>query len=215
MRSIVKHVVALVSTVVGLGAVFGLLYWMNELGRPPQKDPPTEAVEMVVEPQREQKPRERRQERPKPQRVATPQRHAPAPNLTTSLSGLSFGLPAFENQALLGTEELLGQAAEASKLVMTEDTLDTPPKPRSRVSPDYPAPARQRGIEGYVVLKVKVGPRGDVETVKVIEAEPRGVFEDASVQAVREWTFEPGVYKGQPVTADVSLRIPFRLTRST
>ncbi|MEM9494197.1 MAG: energy transducer TonB, partial [Myxococcota bacterium] len=146
-----------------------------------------------------------------PKRAAKPVRTAPTPNVMTSLSGLSFDLPQFENTQFTNTDQLLGAAGANKKLVMTEETVDALPKPRNRITPEYPAKARQRGVQGHVLLKIKVSERGDVERVKVVDAEPPGVFDMVAVAAIRQWTFDPATYKGEPVAISVQQRIPFRL----
>ncbi|NWG47473.1 MAG: energy transducer TonB [Alphaproteobacteria bacterium] len=57
--------------------------------------------------------------------------------------------------------------------------------------PVYPRGAERRGIEGYVVVKFTVTPEGQVADINVVESSPEGVFDEAAVQAVEKWTFEP------------------------
>ena len=127
------------------------------------------------------------------------------------MSGLSFDLPQFQSDDLLGADKLFSGADGDKRLVMTSDSVDSLPKPRQRRSPEYPSKARERGIEGHVVLKIKVNERGDVEHVRVVESEPMGVFDMVAVNAINDWQFDPATYKGQPVAVSVSQRIPFRL----
>jgi periplasmic protein TonB len=65
--------------------------------------------------------------------------------------------------------------------------------PTSRVPPDYPTRAQRRGIEGHVELEfvVRADGRVDASTIRVTDARPRNVFEDAARQAVARWRFEP------------------------
>ena len=65
-------------------------------------------------------------------------------------------------------------------------------EPLSRVPPSYPRRAQRRGLEGYVELEFMVRPDGSVErsSIRVLEARPRRVFEEAAEQAVGEWRFE-------------------------
>lgn len=211
MNPMLRRIAAVFSMVFGCAGVAGLVYYMNELNQPPKPPPAKVSKDFKVEKQPHKKQRQRTEPRPKPQRATQVARHAPPPSITTSLSGLSFDLPQFENNDVLRTDELLGGAGANDKLVMTEDTVDSLPRPRSRPAPEYPAKARQRGIQGHVLLKLKVSERGEVEQVSVVEAEPAGVFESVAVAAVRQWTFEPARYKGEPVALTVSQRIPFRL----
>lgn len=65
-------------------------------------------------------------------------------------------------------------------------------EPLSRVPPSYPRRAQRRGLEGYVELEFLIRPDGRVEggSIRVIEARPRQVFEEAAEQAVGQWRFE-------------------------
>jgi protein TonB len=210
MNPYLRRAAGIVATLVGVGGIAALIYSMNELAKPPRRDETRAAKEFQVDKAPEKKKPRPSEPRPKPRQAARELRRAPLPNVTTTLSGLSFDLPQFQIHELAGAEELLGGDA-GRKLVMTAETVDTKPVPRSQVAPPYPPRARERGIEGQVTLKLKVSDGGDVEDVKVIEADPPGIFEEVTLAAVRQWKFDPARYKGQPVAISVSQRIPFRL----
>lgn len=133
----------------------------------------------------------------------------PAALLTAGLSGLDVGLPGFDASALDGSaDELLGEDRD---VVMTEDTVDQPPRPLRQVAPAYPAAARARNLEGSVTLALLVDEEGRVGDVQVLASEPPGVFDQAALAAVRTWTFEPALYQGEPVRLRLQLVMPFRL----
>jgi protein TonB len=201
---------ALTAMVAGTAAVSLLTFWMNEASQPPQREAARQAADFKVEKQPKKKQQPRQKPKPKPRQAMRSAQRAPAPNVTTQLSGLSFDLPQFATADVLGTDKLLSSAGD-KKLTMTEDAVDSLPEPRSRKAPEYPPRARERGIQGHVLLKIKVSELGEVEQVRVVEAQPIGVFEDVAVNAVRQWTFQPATYKGSPVPVSVSQKIPFRL----
>jgi protein TonB len=89
---------------------------------------------------------------------------------------------------------------------------DDPPKPKKATFPEYPTMAKQAEMEGEVVLKVWVNERGRVTRVEVISSDSP-VFNDAAVEAVRQWEFEPAMMSGNPVAAPVLQRIVFKLNR--
>ena len=94
---------------------------------------------------------------------------------------------------------------------MTEDTVDVPPNARYRAPMDYPSNARKKSIEGFVVLNMLVGTEGQVEQVKVLEAEPQGVFDQVAMNSAEEWQFEAASYQGKKVKVWVRQRIAFNL----
>ena len=50
------------------------------------------------------------------------------------------------------------------------------------ISPIYPESALKQCIEGYVVLSFSVSDLGVVQNVKVVQAKPTGVFEEAAIK---------------------------------
>ena len=62
---------------------------------------------------------------------------------------------------------------------------------------------------GHVVVNLLIGIDGNVKAIKVLEADPPGVFEKAVIQAVRFWRFEPAVYDSQPVEMWATLPVRF------
>jgi protein TonB len=211
MRSWYRRLGALLGMVAGTVAVAMLTLWMNEAAEPPPQEAGKSMAEFKVDKPPEKKQQPRQQPRPKPRQAMRAAQRAPAPNITTQLSGLSFDLPQFQSSDVLGTDKLLSGADGSKKLTMTEDAVDSLPEPRSRRAPEYPSKARERGIQGHVMLRLKISDSGDVEQVKVVDAQPVGVFEDVAVAAVRQWTFQPATYRGAPVAVSVSQKIPFRL----
>lgn len=144
---------------------------------------------------------------PPPQRRQPPT--PPAVALNTNLSGIDFGLPAFSGDELGSLQDqLLG---DTSDVVMTNDLVDSPPRPIQQSAMEYPARARTQGLEGYVVLSLLISASGEIEKVQVLEATPAGVFEDAALAGIRDWRFEPAQYQGRSVKVWARQRIRFDL----
>lgn len=77
---------------------------------------------------------------------------------------------------------------------------------------DYPRRALRRNVEGYVVVSFTVTKTGDVADIKVVEAEPKGYFEDSVMEAVEKYKFQPRIVNGNPVDATgVSRKVIFKL----
>jgi len=60
---------------------------------------------------------------------------------------------------------------------------------RRYVEPDYPRSAAARGLAGWVEVGFTVEPSGRTRDVRVLGAEPPGVFNEAALTAVRRWRF--------------------------
>ncbi|HXQ32098.1 MAG TPA: TonB family protein [Steroidobacteraceae bacterium] len=73
------------------------------------------------------------------------------------------------------------------------------------VPPAYPLEARLRGTEGWVDVHFTVSPQGVTDNVRVTNASPRGVFDQAALDAVSRWRYAP-----RPSAAEVDERVRFR-----
>jgi TonB family protein len=79
------------------------------------------------------------------------------------------------------------------------------------VSPEYPAKAQRRQVEGYVDLHFTANEAGEVVDVTVVKAEPADMFEDAAVRALKRWKFKPLVIDGEAVSQRLALRMRFAM----
>ncbi len=76
---------------------------------------------------------------------------------------------------------------------------DTDVIPLVRIPPDYPRRAAQRGIEGWVLVQFTITPTGSVTDAKVVDADPKGMFEEAAIRSILRWRYNPKIEDGQPV----------------
>jgi len=82
-----------------------------------------------------------------------------------------------------------------------------------RVEPEYPDLARQARVEGDVTIQVTIGPSGRIERAIVVEG--AGLLDEAALKAVRQWTFEPALRDGVPVSSTLNYTLSFRLGLQT
>ncbi|WP_103664493.1 M56 family metallopeptidase [Gracilimonas amylolytica] len=78
---------------------------------------------------------------------------------------------------------------------------------------EYPAMARQAGIEGRVTVQFIVNEQGDVENPQVVRGIGGGADEEA-LRVVKQAKFEPGIQRGRAVRVQYALSINFRLEDS-
>ena len=76
----------------------------------------------------------------------------------------------------------------------------------------YPAEARQREIEGRVLLRSVIGKTGDVEDVKVMQPVDELLDQEAVRVCKMLPRFQPGVVDGKAVRVWYTLPISFKLT---
>lgn len=86
--------------------------------------------------------------------------------------------------------------------------------PLFKMAPQYPERAAARGIEGYVVMEFTITETGAVTNIKVIEAQPPGMFERAAVKTMEKWKYKPKIVDGKPVQRHgVQNKITFELEK--
>ncbi|MBT8131614.1 MAG: TonB family protein [Gammaproteobacteria bacterium] len=83
--------------------------------------------------------------------------------------------------------------------------------PISSARPRYPRAAAEREIEGWVEVIFVVAGNGKVSNIRVLDASPRGIFEDAAVYAMSRWLYAPFYLKGKPVAREATQIFYFTL----
>lgn len=62
---------------------------------------------------------------------------------------------------------------------------------RDFVLPDYPRRAFNSGRQGWVIMRLDVKVDGNTDNVQIERSLPQGLFDGASIQAVKAWKFAP------------------------
>lgn len=200
--------IGLVCTLLGTPATIGAALAMNRLGasREPERRMREVAFE-VASPPKPPRPKEEQPERKTPPRRASSRAAPPAPSLAAELPGVDLDLAAFRPEGLSAVDErVLGDLED---VVHTESTVDRRPVARVTSPIEVPAGARARNQSGRVLLSLLIGADGAVKRVKVLEADPPGVFEEAAIRSVSTWVFEPATYRDRPVEVWATLPVEF------
>jgi TonB family protein len=100
-----------------------------------------------------------------------------------------------------------GQAA-ASEATPSDNGRARAARVISRVDPAYPPAAREQGIEAVVITELMVDVNGNVAAVRLIKSVP--MFDEAAMNAVREWRFSPAQLNGQPHQSRATVTFMFR-----
>lgn len=75
----------------------------------------------------------------------------------------------------------------------------------------YPVRAASRGIEGWVDVQFTVAADGSTQDAVVTDSSPAGSFEQAVLDAVQGWRYQPRIVAGKPLDQRVQLRVRFEL----
>ena len=90
--------------------------------------------------------------------------------------------------------------------------LDTTPRARFQVAPQYPFAERREGIHGEVFVEFVVDETGAVLSPRVVHSSSRA-FEEPTLRAVAKWRFEPGKRDGHIVRFRMAVPVFFKLDR--
>ncbi|MCX7544562.1 TonB family protein [Marinicella gelatinilytica] len=105
--------------------------------------------------------------------------------------------------------------SEESEAYQDGQSLDFTLTPVKRKAPRYPKNAMRKGIQGWVKVTFEVHPDGTARKPVIADSFPEGVFEEATLKAIRGFRFDvdfkPGV-DPYPVSATQSITYEMRNT---
>jgi protein TonB len=123
------------------------------------------------------------------------ERERPPP--TPETPRLAFSASGVENNVAQLTPVVDARGA-MSRMSMSAGS-DRDVIPLVRINPDYPPRALSRGLEGWVQVQFTITPTGTVADAKVVNAEPKNIFDDAALKAIARWRYNPKVEGGVAV----------------
>jgi protein TonB len=150
-------------------------------------------------------------------RIAAP-KSAQSPRSTATRAARStFDSPISSGHAIAGyVTEPPAAESDAYPDPITQDYAtaalpDADLEQLTATEPVYPPAALRHRIEGWVEVDFTVTESGGVRDIEVIDAEPRGVFDEAATAAVRQWRFRPRVANGRPVQQRSTVTLRFNV----
>lgn len=81
------------------------------------------------------------------------------------------------------------------------------------IRPMYPRDAAMQGLEGWVKLEFTITAIGTVKDARVIDAEPKRIFNREAIRALLKWKFKPRVVDGVAVDRPATQTIEFTLDK--
>jgi protein TonB len=95
----------------------------------------------------------------------------------------------------------------------SEGKGDADATPYYKIKPRYPRAALVSGVEGFVIMKIDVNEKGEVENVRVTGGQERGMFQDEARRAVEQWKYKPfSDANGKAIRkTDHEVRVDFKL----
>ncbi len=145
---------------------------------------------------------------------APPAPSAPAPSVPAPSSASGIGAatapPATESagQPASATSVASAPSGESAAGPITRSAR---PQGGYQVRPSYPSTALRQGIQGTTLLKVHVLVDGRVGDVLVHQTAGHPDLDQAAIEAVRRWRFEPARRGSDPVAMWVLLPVEFQI----
>ena len=107
----------------------------------------------------------------------------------------------------VGDEEEVGPNRVATAIPSAKKELKRPTR-ISEINLRYPRSLKEQGIEGNVVVLIRIAADGSVKRVKVIKSSGYPEFDDAAARAASSERFKPATRDGEPI--DYSLKYTYR-----
>jgi len=124
------------------------------------------------------------------------------------------GAPGIDPGAQATPDAVDNRSGEAAKLAKPAEPEMVPISSLTRinyVAPKYPRSAQRRSITGSVDVGFTVTSNGKVTNVSVLASSPGKIFNDAAMEAVAAWRFEPAIENGQRIERKTAVRLAFAL----
>lgn len=153
--------------------------------------------------EREEVVRRKERKPDKPPKVEEPPPAPPTPRLDPAS-------PTTERVAIARVPVQTSLALDASGFNLTPS--DGEYLPIVKVQPVYPRRALSRGVEGYVIVEFTVTRAGTTRDLRVVESQPKGVFDKAALKAAEKFKYKPRVLDGEPIEVPgVQNKITFKI----
>ena len=123
--------------------------------------------------------------------------------------GVEGGIPGGVIGGIVGGLPAGPLPAPAAPLPVRVGGIIRTPKLLLRVTPEYPPIALQARTTAVLVIEAVVGADGRVQTAKVLRGQP--LFDQAALDAVKQWRYQPLLLNGVPTPFVVSFTVVFNL----
>jgi TonB family protein len=109
-----------------------------------------------------------------------------------------------------GWPSALGQDSQPnSSAANTTKQFVAPARLIKRTDPIYPLEARQRVVQGAVVMKATIAADGSVKNFKITNGDP--ILRNAARDAVTQWRYEPERIEGVASAVDTTITLNFSM----
>lgn len=101
-------------------------------------------------------------------------------------------------------EEGQGKALSVKPSVIAGNIL-------TKATPVYPAEAKEKKIQGAVVLDAVIAKDGSIKSLKLLSGPEE--LQASALTAVRQWTYKPYLLNGEPVEVETTITVHYQLAQ--
>jgi protein TonB len=187
-----------------------LFIHLPQLAKPEPPPPEKKKVYVVQQVRFKPPPPQQKQELPKPKTkkvpIPDPTPDEPEPIRPPDEIRTEIDLP--DTDVIFDIPEGPPPVEQTGPLLVGGD-VQAPNKTR-HVQPQYTEIARKARIQGIVIVQATINRTGQVVDAKVLKGLPMGL-DQAALEAIRQWEFEPATLNGKPVDVYYNLTVNFTL----
>ena len=213
-RWVSRFLVVLIALFINLGLFNLMPYLLQGTDDKPSMEQVISKINVIrlKQPESEVKPRTEKPPEPPP-KPTTPKPPSAKPAQTTLTLPFSIypRLPAGPDTLSLPDLPTATINTVGLQDIFSLGDLDAPLMVLTRIPPVYPLNAKHRGREGWVRVRFIVHEDGHVGNVKVVESEPRDIFDASVIRSVSGWRFKAGTISGHAVKAWAETTVRFKL----
>jgi TonB family protein len=143
-----------------------------------------------------------------------PRPDAPGTTLVMSFRGYSRSRPnaaTFDDAERAAVADATNARPNAGRVTIDAGAVRNPPMGPVRkihdVAPVWPDAARQANVRGTVIVEFTIAPDGSVTDAHILRGIP--LLNDAALECVRQWRYEPPRLDGRPFPAHITATVSF------
>jgi protein TonB len=81
----------------------------------------------------------------------------------------------------------------------------------TRTQPVYPKRAERHSQQGTVFIQVRISASGKQKDIKIVEGSKYPILDNAALEAVKQWEFEPTLFGGKTVESWLKVPVEFKI----
>lgn len=123
------------------------------------------------------------------------------------LGGVAGGVPGGVPGGVAGSARPGEPPRQPSSTPLHVGGAVKPPHKLIDVSPVYPDDAKAAGVRGVVIIEATIAKDGSVSNARILRSVP--MLDQAALDAVNQWIFEPTLLHGAPIEVVMTLTVNF------